>query len=58
MNKDFFYIYNFKQAKFFIDNGLSPIEIKKSNQGKVYQKFIRNIESEFIFNKWCKRSKF
>lgn len=57
MKKDFFYIYNFKQVKFFIDNGLSPIEIKKSNQGKIYQKFIRDKESELIFDKWCKRNK-
>lgn len=57
MIKNFFYIYNFKQAKFFIDNDLSPIEIKKSNQGKVYQKFIRNKDSELVFDKWCKRNK-
>lgn len=48
----YFYIYNFAQAKFFIDNGLSIIDISKGNKNDIYHKFIRNEISEIIFMKW------
>ena len=54
MRKDFFYIYNFKQALFFIQNGLIPIDIDKAKNGDVFHKFIRNEETENIFMKWKK----
>lgn len=48
----YFYIYNFKQAKYFIDNGLSVLEIAKGNSGDVYHKFTRDETSERIFAQW------
>lgn len=52
MSEVYFYIYNFAQAKFFIDNGLSVVDIGKGNKGDIFHKFIRSKESEDIFMKW------
>lgn len=51
---NYFYIYNFDQAKFFINMGLPVIDIKKTSRGDVYHKFVRDKESEQIFYKWKK----
>lgn len=53
----YFYIYNYYQAKYFIDNGLKVIDIKKGNKGDIYHKFIRDQESEQVFMNW-KRNKY
>lgn len=54
MKKEYFYIYNFKQALFFIQNGLIPIDIDKAKNGDVFHKFNRDKNSEDIFMKWKK----
>lgn len=48
----YFYIYNFAQTKFFIDNGLRIIDIGKGSKQDIYHKFIRDEESEKVFMKW------
>lgn len=48
----YFYIYNFTQTKFFIDNGLQIIDIGKGSKGDIYHKFVRDSKSEEIFFKW------
>lgn len=48
----YFYIYNFKQAKYFLDNGLQVLEIAKGNSNDVYHKFVRDENSEKIFMSW------
>ena len=50
----YFYIYNYKQAKFFIDNGLTVIDIDKGKKNDIYHKFIRDEKSEKIFMEWKK----
>lgn len=52
MKTEYFYIYNFLQAKYFIDNGLTVIEISKGSKGDIYHKFLRNEQSERIFYNW------
>ena len=56
LNKiEYFYIYNFVQAKFFINNGLKVIEIGKGSKGDIYHKFIRDEKSEKVFYEWKRR---
>ena len=50
--KKYFYIYNFEQAKFFIDSGLKLLEIGKGTYGDIYHKFERNEVSENVFTLW------
>jgi hypothetical protein len=53
----YFYIYNLKQANFFIKNKIIPIELGKSNSDIVYVKFLRNEEADRIFTQWCYMNK-
>lgn len=46
------YVYNLKQALFFIKNGVTVDDIGIS-KGKVYHKFYRTQEFEDAFSKWC-----
>lgn len=55
MKKEFLYIYNFKQAMFFIDNGLKVVDIALGGKGDVYVKFIRDEECERVFSMWMDR---
>ena len=48
----YFYIYNYKQALFFIQNGLEVLDIDKGKENQIYHKFIRDNKSEQIFFKW------
>jgi len=48
----YFYIYNYKQALFFIQNGLEIIDIDKGKENQIYHKFIRDDKSEQIFMAW------
>lgn len=48
----YFYIYNFHQTKFFLDNELKIIDIGKGTSGNIYHKFVRDDEAERIFTKW------
>ena len=48
----YFYIYNYKQALFFIQNGLKVIDIDKGKENQIYHKFIRDDKSEQIFMNW------
>ena len=54
MNK-YIYIYNFEQAKFFINNGLQVVDIAKGDKGDVYIKFVRDEECERVFSLWMNR---
>ena len=49
----YLYVYNFKQALYFIEEGLIPINIACSKENKVYHKFIKDKKCKEIFNKWC-----
>lgn len=55
--KEFIYIYNLQQANFYLQNGVIPVEIAKSElNGRTYAKFKRS-ETKQIFDKWCLRNK-
>lgn len=54
---NYFYIYNIKQASFFLKNGLIPIDIGIGNQKEVFIKFIRDLKAEKIFIEWSRRNK-
>lgn len=49
---NYFYIYNLKEALFFIQNGAFPLDIAVGGKGDVYHKFPRNETTENIFKKW------
>ena len=51
----YIYIYNFKQAMFFINNGLNVIDIARGSKGDVYIKFMRDEECERVFSLWMDR---
>ena len=51
MSKDY-YIYNLRQAKFFIDAGLPLVEIGVGTHRDVFHRFARNEESERVFSEW------
>jgi hypothetical protein len=57
INNKYFFIYNFKQAKYFIDNGLEVLSIGKGNKGDIYHKFLRDEKAEELFLEWAKQSK-
>lgn len=52
--KEYIYIYNIKQAQFYITEGdIKPTEIGISNKNnKIYFKFIRE-QTKNIFDQWC-----
>ena len=55
-NEEYYYIYNHKQAFYFIVKGkLIPVDIHKNKKGQLYHKFIKDDYSMKIFNNWCKR---
>lgn len=49
---NYFYIYNLKQALFFLEQGAAVTDINL-NKGKVFHKFERNAQAEAIFTMWC-----
>lgn len=51
----FFYIYNPKQALYFIQNGASLIKIGKGSKGDVYYQFPRDDQHEELFMGWKRR---
>lgn len=51
----FYYIYNPKQANFFVLNGVPVYEIGKGNKGDIYIKFPKNEQSMEVFDRWVKR---
>ena len=60
MKDESLYIYNNKQALFFIKHGACLEDIGVGSKGDVYHKFPRNEETEKIFTNWkdfigCKR---
>lgn len=57
MKDKYFYIYNYKQALFFIKNGADLTDIDKGIKGDIYHQFIRDKKSEEIFMEW-KRKKY
>ncbi len=52
---NYFYIYNLSQARFFLRQGLRPIDIGIGNKKEVFIKFLRDEESEKVFTQWIKR---
>jgi hypothetical protein len=52
---DYFYIYNIKQARFFLHKGLIPIDIGIGTKKEVFIKFIRDYNSEEVFLEWINR---
>lgn len=53
MIKDFRYIYNIKQANFYIDNNMFPIETGRNDKtGNIYYKFKNSKELQNVFAKW------
>lgn len=52
MSNSSFYIYNLKQALYFINHGASVEDIGVGGKGDVYHKFPRNEETEKIFTQW------
>ena len=54
---NYFFIYNVKQANFFLHKGLLPVNIGLGARNEVFLKFVRNPESEEIFYEWVNRNK-
>ena len=50
-----FYLYNYLQSDFFLQHGLSPIQIGKGNKDDIFVRFIRDDKSELVFNEWKER---
>lgn len=48
----YFYIYDFKQALFFIQNGACLLDIAKGNKGDIFHKFPRDEKHEELFMQW------
>lgn len=58
MNKDFAYIYNSEQAKFYVNEcGLKIIDLGTGNKGDAFIKFQINNDYVVAFDKWCKMMK-
>ncbi|MBS4893830.1 MAG: hypothetical protein KHZ90_08645 [Veillonella parvula] len=55
MNKKF-YIYNFVQVDFFLQNGLIAIGAGIGKSGKPFVVFVRDQKCEEVFSRWCERS--
>lgn len=51
----YFYIYNLRQARFFMDHGLFTLEVDRGKRGDVYVKFLRDDKAEEVFGKWIER---
>lgn len=51
----FFYIYNPKQALYFIQNGAVLLDINKGSKGDIYYQFPRDEKHEDLFMDWKKR---
>lgn len=51
----YLYIYNRKQALFFIKNGAIPIDIGVGKKRDVYHKFIKDDFIEKLNNQWIDR---
>lgn len=49
---EYYYIYNRKQALFFIKNGAIPIDIGVGKKRDVYHKFAKDKLTENLNNKW------
>lgn len=49
---EYYYIYNRKQALFFIQNGAIPIDIGVGKYRDVYHKFVRDNLVEKLNDKW------
>ena len=52
MKSKYFYIYDFKQALFFINNGGCLLEIAKGDKGDIFHKFPRDKKHEKLFMDW------
>lgn len=55
MNDKYFYIYDLKQALFFIQNGGCVLDIAKGNKGDLFHKFPRDKRHEELFMNWKKQ---
>ena len=51
----YFYIYNIKQAQFFLQNGLMPVDVGMGVEKDVFIKFVRDEQAENVFNQWVNR---
>jgi hypothetical protein len=49
---DYFFIYNYKQALYFIKNGALLIDIDKGKKGDIYHLFPRDKKHEDLFMSW------
>ena len=54
---DYFYIYNIRQARYFLNQELIPIDIGLGNRQEVFLKFIRDAKAEKIFAEWSNKNK-
>lgn len=55
MIKEFRYIYNMKQANFYIQQGLIPMEVGTGEKQDVYIKFKDSERLQEVFKKWMDR---
>ena len=53
--KEYFYIYNFNQANFYMQSGIKPFEVGIGKKGEPYIKFKNTIELQAAFTKWMNR---
>lgn len=54
---DYYYIYNLKQALFFIKNDVIPIDIGIGKKKEVYHKFIKDDKFININKRWQEHQK-
>ena len=47
-----FFIYNFRQAEFFIAAGVQLLEIGVGKKGDTYLRFVRDAYCEKVFDEW------
>lgn len=48
----YYYIYNFGQAKYIINNGIKIVDIGTGNKNDIFFKFNRDKKTEDIVNLW------
>lgn len=53
--KEFYYIYNQRQADFFYKSGLEIVEIGRGKQGDTFIKFEKDDKSRKAFSEWMSK---
>lgn len=52
--KKYYFIYDVRQANYYLKNGVELVEVGAGKKGDAYFKFIRNEHTEKVFAEWAK----